>query len=366
MSYFLAFLGFALLILIHEAGHFVAAKAVGMRVERFSLFFGPMFVKRRRGETEYGIGVIPLGGYVKITGMSPLDEFETPEIAARAYINQPPWKRIVVIAAGPAVNLLVAFLLVWIVFMSTRTTVVTSQGAPALTGKIGEVVKGSPAATALRVGDRIVSIDGVSNPQAMPAEIRRQTCAAGARVNGCAASAALTVVVRRGDAVRTVKLRPRWSAQAKRMLLGVSFDEASVANGVAYSAGQSVAGLWRVTERTVSVIANIFHSSDRRQLHSVVGAGAIASEDISAGWVTGFEIFALISLSLGIINLFPLLPLDGGHIFWAVAERLRGQRISLKVMERTSFVGFAAILLLMVIGLSNDINTLVGNGFHAQ
>jgi regulator of sigma E protease len=366
MSYFLAFLGFALLILLHEAGHFLAAKAVGMRVERFSLFFGPMLVKRQRGETEYGIGVLPLGGYVKITGMSPNEEFETPEIAARAYVNQPPWKRIVVIAAGPAVNLLIAFVLVWIVFLSTKTQLVTPQGAPIATHTLGEIVKGSPAAGVLRVGDRVVSIDGVTNPQAMPAAIRRHTCAGGARVNGCVAATAVTVVVRRGDALKTLKLRPRWNATAKRMLLGVSFDTATVSNGVAYSAGQSVSGLWRVTKETVSVIANVFHSSDRRQLHSVVGGYDIASKEIAAGWVDGLEIFALISLSLGLINLFPLLPLDGGHIFWAVAEKVRGHRISFRVMERTSFIGIALILLLVVIGLSNDISTLAGHGFHAQ
>ena len=118
MSYLLAFLGFAALITLHEAGHFTAAKAVGMRVERFSLFFGPMFVKRRIGETEYGIGVIPLGGYVKITGMSPNETFDSPEIEARAYINQPPWKRIVVIAAGPAVNIVLAFLLALVYFLA--------------------------------------------------------------------------------------------------------------------------------------------------------------------------------------------------------------------------------------------------------
>ena len=108
VSYVLAFLGFAALIILHEAGHFTAAKAVGMRVERFSLFFGPMLVKFRRGETEYGIGPIPLGGYVKITGMNPNEEIP-PDVVPRAYYNQPVWKRVVVILAGPAVNLLIAF-----------------------------------------------------------------------------------------------------------------------------------------------------------------------------------------------------------------------------------------------------------------
>ena len=101
MSWILAFLGFAALVILHEAGHFFAAKAVGMRVERFALFFPPLIYKVKRGETEYGIGAIPLGGYVKITGMNPAEEIP-PEHAHRAYYRQPVWKRIVVIAAGPS------------------------------------------------------------------------------------------------------------------------------------------------------------------------------------------------------------------------------------------------------------------------
>src|SRR3954453_2129798 len=101
-----AFVGFSALIMLHEFGHFAAAKAVGMRVEKFSLFFGPMLVKVRRGETVYGIGPIPLGGFVKITGMNPREEL-APEVATRAYFAQPVWKRVVVIAAGPAVNFVI-------------------------------------------------------------------------------------------------------------------------------------------------------------------------------------------------------------------------------------------------------------------
>src|SRR6202012_579015 len=112
MSYLLAFLGFIALIVFHEAGHFAAAKAVGMRVERFSLFFGPLLVKFRRGETEDGIAPLPLGGYVKITGMNPNEDIPE-EVRPRAYYNQAVWKRIVTIAAGPAVNILIAFAIVW-------------------------------------------------------------------------------------------------------------------------------------------------------------------------------------------------------------------------------------------------------------
>ena len=101
MSYFLAALGFIVLVVLHELGHFMAAKAVGMRVERFSLFFPPLIAKKKVGETEYAIGSIPFGGYVKISGMNP-DENLPDEVRTRAYWSQSPWKRIVVIAAGPA------------------------------------------------------------------------------------------------------------------------------------------------------------------------------------------------------------------------------------------------------------------------
>src|ERR687898_2054000 len=110
MSWLLAFLGFAVLIILHEAGHFFAAKAVGMRVERFSLFFPPLIARKKRGETEYAIGAIPLGGYVKITGMNPAEEIP-PEVEHRAYYRQPVWKRIVVISAGPLVNIVLALVL---------------------------------------------------------------------------------------------------------------------------------------------------------------------------------------------------------------------------------------------------------------
>src|SRR5213082_3021645 len=115
MSYVLAFLGFVALIILHEFGHFAVAKAVGMRVERFSLFMGPLLVKVRRGETEYGIGPFPLGGYVRITGMNPHEDIP-PEVLPRAYYNQAVWKRVVVILAGPAMNLLIAIVIMTAIF----------------------------------------------------------------------------------------------------------------------------------------------------------------------------------------------------------------------------------------------------------
>src|SRR3954453_22024590 len=112
MSWFLAAFGIFMLVVLHELGHFAVAKWTGMRVERFSIGFGPMLLKTRRGETEYGVAPIPLGGYVKITGMNPEEDLP-PDVAPRAYYRQPVWKRIVVILAGPAMNVLIAFLILF-------------------------------------------------------------------------------------------------------------------------------------------------------------------------------------------------------------------------------------------------------------
>src|SRR6478609_3077645 len=152
MTWLLAFLGFAFLIILHEAGHFFAAKAVGMRVERFALFFPPLVAKRKRGETEYAIGTIPLGGYVKITGMNPAEDIP-PEHAHRAYYRQPVWKRIVVIGAGPLVNIVLAFVILTGVFMAIGT-----PGTPPV---VGQVEKNTPAAqVGLKSGDQVIAVDG--------------------------------------------------------------------------------------------------------------------------------------------------------------------------------------------------------------
>jgi regulator of sigma E protease len=181
-------------------------------------------------------------------------------------------------------------------------------------------------------------------------------------VNGCLASTAAAIVIERKGELETVHIRPRWSATYREMFIGIGLDAKTAPNGVLYSAGQSAAGLWRTTERTVSVIAQLFKPKDRKKLHSVVGGYEMASQSIAAGWLQGLEIFAVISLSLAIINLFPFLPLDGGHIFWAVVEKVRGRRVSLQVMERASIIGIALVALLLMVGLSNDITTLANGG----
>jgi regulator of sigma E protease len=357
VSYVLAFLGFSALILLHEGGHFVAAKAVGMRVERFSLFFGPLLLKVRRGETEYGIAPIPLGGYVKITGMNPREEL-APDVVHRAYYNQPVWKRIVVILAGPAVNLAIAFFLVWALFLANGEAVATKT--------VGAVQTSAPAAGKLRPGDQLVSVDGVAgSADQLRAQLATHRCA-GPQVNGCLAAKPARIVVRRDGNLVTLTIRPRYSAADKRPLVGFSFSAVQQPVGAAHAASLTTTGLWHVTTSTVSVIARIFEPQERKQINGIVGGYTVTQESFANSTTQALQVLALISLSLGVINLFPFLPLDGGHVFWAVAEKVRGRRIPFEVMERAGVVGFVLIILLFVIGLSNDISTLNGSGFNVR
>jgi regulator of sigma E protease len=352
----LAFVGFAALIILHELGHFFAAKAVGMRVERFSLFFPPLLARVRRGETEYAVGALPLGGYVKITGMNPAEEIP-PEVAHRAYYRQPVWKRIVVIGAGPVVNIVLAFLILWVLAWS--------NGIEEPTRQIDQVTD-APALGVLAPGDRIVSVDGVRGDfQALREQINTHQCRGG-QVNGCEAATPATIVVSLRGEERTVHLRPVYNSEAGRMLIGYVPDVAVRGVGPIEAADQSVSYMWFVTSRTVETIAGIFNPETRKEISGVVGSYEVTRQTIEFSAERAIFLLAIISLSLGVINLFPFLPLDGGHIFWAVAEKVRGRAIPFSVMERAGFVGFVLVIALFMVGLTNDIGRLTGEGFGVR
>jgi regulator of sigma E protease len=359
MTYVLAFAGFAALIILHEFGHFVAAKAVGMRVERFALFFPPLLVKVRRGETEYGIGAIPLGGFVKISGMSPHEELP-PEVAPRAYFRQKPWKRIVVILAGPMMNVLIAFVLLFGIYLG--------HGKAVATNEVAVVNKGTVAAQVLRPGDRIIAVDGVRDgPDTLRRQLGRHTCPGGVKTDGCVAATPARLTVLRGGRVITVYARPRYSVREGRPLLGFGFGQRLVGVPAGEAASLAVTRMWDVTKTTVSAIVRIFVSPQaRKQVSGVVGSYEVTRQSFGFDTVQALFVLALISLSLAIINLFPFLPLDGGHVFWALAEKVRGRPIPFSVMERAGVVGFVLIAFLFVIGLSNDIDRLRGQGFGVR
>jgi len=363
MSWLLVFGGLCFLVVVHEAGHFFAAKATGMRVEKFFLFFGPKLFSVKRGETEYGVASIPLGGYVKITGMNPEEEFP-PEVEHRAYYHQPVWKRIVVIGAGPAVNIVLGFLILIVVAL-------TSWSAPTQT--VSKVEPKTPAAGVLKPGDQLLAVDGRHYPgldtEARVNQFRegidKHHCA-GAQRNGCLASQPVRLTVKRDGRVIGLSVRPEYNESEGRSLVGFAFGSAPADIGLATAVDKSANLGWEVISQTSQRIAKIFSSKERKEIHGIVGASDIGHQTVDLGAAAALTFLAVMSLSLGIINLFPFLPLDGGHIFWSLVEKLRGEPVSLRVMERASIVGLALVALLVVIGLSNDIGTLTGEGFHVR
>jgi regulator of sigma E protease len=356
MSFVLAFLGFALLIILHEFGHFTAAKAVGMRVERFSLFFPPLIARKRRGETEYAIGSIPLGGYVRITGMNPLEEIP-PQVAHRAYFRQPVWKRIVVIGAGPAVNIVLAFVILWALLVISGIQVPTDRV---------DQVTAEPAKYDLKSGDKILSVDGVKGDfDRLRAQISSHKCP-GTPKDGCAAARWATLVVQRGGKEVTIRVKPVYSAADDDMFVGFTARTRPQSVGPVDAAGRSVSEMWFFTRKTVETIANIFNAQKRKEISGVVGSYEVTRQTIELSTERAIYLLAIISLSLGVINLFPFLPLDGGHIFWALAEKVRGRAIPFSVMERAGFIGFVLVIGLFMIGFTNDIGRLTGEGFGVR
>jgi regulator of sigma E protease len=361
MNWVLIFLGFSALIVLHEAGHFLAAKATGMRVERFFLFFPPKLISFKRGETEYGIGAIPAGGFVKISGMNP-DEELPPEAAGRGYYDQPVWKRIVTIGAGPAVNIVVAFAILFALAFNV------SQPSQA----VGEIVPGSPAAAALRKGDQILAVEGRTYSELSQTErlerfiedISDNRCA-GRQTEGCQA-APVSLTVRRDGEVRQIVVRPEYDQAEKRSLIGFRYDRPAANFNAAGAADWALDRMWDVSSRTVTVFARIFEEEKRKEVSGVVGVSSVANEVIEIGLTESLLLLALVSLSLGLINLFPFLPLDGGHIFWSLVEKVRGTPVPFSVMERAGAIGFVLVIMLFFLGLSNDIGRLTGEGFNVR
>jgi regulator of sigma E protease len=359
MSWFLAFVGFALLVILHELGHFWAAKSVGMRVEKFSLFFPPTLFSVKRGETEYAVGAIPAGGYVKISGMNPSEDLPD-EVRTRAYYSQPVWKRIVVIAAGPAMNLFLAFLLLFVFIFLI--------GAETGSSRVGTIEKGYPAASVLEPGDRLVEVDGKrGTPVELSQRIASHKCAQDPPTDGCKASEPATITVKRDGRERTFELTPVYDPVAERTRLGFAYAPGPRETlPLGQSLDWTVDRFWFVTRATLELPARLIDPEQRREISGVVGSYEVTRQTILSDLAQVVGILAIISLSLAIVNLFPFLPLDGGHIFWAIVEKVRGRPVPFSVMERAGVVGFMLVILIFLVGLSNDIGRLSGEGFQVR
>jgi len=400
--------GLVLLVFLHELGHFSVALAVKMRPRSFYIGFPPPLVKIRRNGIEYGIGMIPLGGLVRIPGMHRpaardlqvfidpavreqpslaasvgtvrralegedyeaarraypelLREVEAADLspgarrsaeralrdveegtAADAYWRAATWKRVSVIAAGPAANVLIAFVILFTVF--------AVSGGPSQpqrpTAKVAAVEAGTPAAAAgLRAGDRIVAVDGRPT---------RDFAAVSHRIRASQGAPVTLRVIRDGRRV-TVGPRPTVLRQG-RWIFGFQPGVQVVSYTPGKAASTAASDLWGVVTGTGSGLASLFSSHGRSHLSGPVGIAKVAHSELQVGLTYYLEILAFVSMSLALLNLLPLLPLDGGHILFSLIEGVRRRALAREVYERVSVVGIALLLLVFVIAFSNDIST---------
>jgi regulator of sigma E protease len=360
VSWVIVVLGFMVLIVLHELGHFTVAKLVGMRVEKFSLFFPPTIWSTKRGETEYAIGAIPAGGYVRISGMNPSEDLPD-EVRDRAYHAQPVWKRMAVIAAGPIVNFILAFVLLLFAFAVFGPRIASTS--------VDATAPGSPASKVLKHGDNLVAVDGKRPPASVKSDNRNiffanlisaHKCAGGVQRQGCQAQTPATLTVRRGGKLLTFSVRPRYDTknQPARMRVGFSYAFPRHAYSFGKAVDETASQFWFITRETVKIPSYIFNAKKRKQISGIVGTSDAANKAVSNDAADAIALFAVISLSLAIINLFPFLPLDGGHIFWAFVEWVRRRPVPYAVMERAGVVGFMLVIGLFLLGLTNDIDRL--------
>jgi len=251
--------------------------------------------------------------------------------------------------------MLISYLLIWGVPTGSSTNTVETLN------------KDGAAAQILQEGDRVVAVDGRrGDTAALIRQVSTHRCA-GTPTDGCKAAEPAQVTLIRDGRERSVAITPIYEADLKRPLLGFSYkEERESVGGIDDAMRLSVDQMWFVTTATVEAIAGVFEAEKRKEISGVVGSYEATRQSIQLSTDRAVFLLALISLSLGVINLFPFLPLDGGHIFWALAEKVRGRAIPFRVMERAGFIGFALVLALFMVGLTNDIGRLTGDGFQVR
>jgi regulator of sigma E protease len=348
-----------ILIFVHELGHFIVAKLMKVKVEKFSLGFGPKLLGKTIGETEYRISAFPLGGYVKMLGENPGEEQEEPlseAERARAYNRQPVRKRFLIVFAGPFFNIVFAALVFVVIFMT---------GFPSLLPEVGEVMEDTPAARAgLQNGDRIAAIEG--------AEIRDWSDMT--TVIFASPGKALDFEVRRGEEILSMRITPEkrvekniFGEEKEIGLIGIKPSGAEFTRSMGFS--EAVSGGFRRTVEIIWLTVVALIKLVQRVIPADTLGGPIlifqmAGQQASQGATNFFNFMAIISINLGIINLFPIPILDGGHLVFLGLEAVRRKPASERTVILAQKVGLVVILLIMALALYNDIVRVVtGRGF---
>jgi regulator of sigma E protease len=338
MSIALAIFGLALLIVLHEGGHFLVARLCGMRVERFSIGFGAPLVSFKRGDTIYQIAPIPLGGFVQITGLNPHEEFDRND--PYVYPNRPRWMRLAVLVAGPAANYVAAFFLAIGLFMG--------YGKLSTTSVVDEVIKDSPAqAVGFKPGD--VLLEG--NGKAVSANYPIST------VIHESGGQPVDVKVRRDGQPLTLKVTPR-KEQNGEYLIGIRMGYLR----------EPVPPLLAIKEaavlpfvQSVGLLNNFWDMITGKQKASLSGPVGIARElakRADQGMSEFIGLMMLLSVYLGLFNMLPVPALDGGRALFLVVSALRRKEVNAKTEATVHMVGLVLLLGVFVVVTFKDLKEL--------
>ncbi len=344
MFFFIFAIVLSVLIVVHEWGHFYMAKRLGIRVERFSVGFGPKILSLRKGETEYRLSLVPLGGYVKLGGETHKDT----RGEKWEYLSRPVGERFAVVFAGPLLNYLLAFVLFWGVFVT---------GYPRLTTRVGKVMDDFPAkAAGILEGDRILSVndqevehwDDVTRliretPEGMPVHLSAEREGRERTFHVVA---------------KPVEEKNLFGEKKRFPLVGIAPSEE-----VRFIRHPVHEALWKAAEQLGSITLLTFkalgrivtgHLPLRESLTGPIGIFMITEQAFHLGLAYLLQMVALLSASLAIFNVLPIPVLDGGHLFFLVLERLKGKPVSERAQEVSQQLGMAFLIGLMIVVFYND------------
>jgi regulator of sigma E protease len=336
------------LIFFHELGHFLAARAFGMGVVTFSLGFGPKIAGFTRGATRYVLSAIPLGGYVQLVAQDPDDTAPDNFPPETHFRLRPAWQRMIVVAAGPVFNFVLAWLLFW--------GLLVAEGRFEMLPVVGQVQKDSPAELAgIKAGDTVTAIDGraVESWDELATAIR----AGGGRT--------VTLTVAQDGTSRTVAVTPTirtvknlFGEEEKAPLVGIvaTGKTRAVPVGTGAAAGEAVRQTWNVLVVTYTGLLKLIERVV--PLDSLGGPIMIAqmvSKQASEGLGNVVALAALISVNLGVLNLLPIPVLDGGHLLFYSLEIVMRRPVSPRMRQLSTRLGLAFLIALMLLATVNDI-----------
>ena len=329
---------FGIIVFIHEFGHFITAKASGMRVDEFAIGFGPAIAKRRKGETLYSIRAIPLGGYNKIAGMDPEEPLDD-----RSFLNKPVWKRFIVIAAGAVFNFLLAIVIFFMIYA------VNGIQTPSMEPVVGNMMSNSPAMTAhMTVNDRIVSING--KPVNEWTDISKS-------LQGTA-NTLVPIVVNRDGVNQELTVIPEAVGNDGRAVIGINPVMNSMPLNVAEAVVQSLHTTGFVLVSMVDGIWSMITGHTNAELAGPIGVAQMAGQVAESGFANLLQFTALLSLNLGVINLLPIPALDGGHLIVLIIEGITRRRLPAKALQYIQMTGIVILLALFVYATTHDISRL--------